>query len=338
MMTADPGLRGLAASLDAPMIGDVDSSPPWLTLRARASPTRRPDKEAQMVAIVSSWLKQPETKLVLVVVCSRREVARLTREMGKGCTDLRGNAPDTRNFYGRSALERDAVRRWSETSDARGVLVVTRSNATGMNYPSCTHVMDGGEKFEHVACPLTFVRFMTRVPVDHATLGQAAGRCGRHMPGLCVTMSPQGTLPEASSAKALNNALRNENAVDLLLQFEVCDLLTLPETFRPSQFQVAGALVELSMMGVLDENGTVLPYYRETARRGNGGGRLNLARRAVRQEDAASLEIAAALLEGGFDPSEVLPDEHFPSESVANGSMANLLREKTDILAAGLRM
>ena len=120
-----------------------------------------------------------------------------------------------------------------------------------MNYPACAHVVDAGEMFQHLVCPLTFVRFVQRVPVDCATLEQTAGRCGWHMPGHCTTMNPRGVLPTPVSAKSLNSALGNESAVDLMLQLEVRDLLNLPETFRPSELQVAVALVELSMMGVL---------------------------------------------------------------------------------------
>lgn len=86
------------------------------------------------------------------------------------------------------------------------------------------------------------------------------------MPGLCIVMTRFGELPRKESARPLHQSLRNESAVDLMLQFEVCDLLTLPESFRPSEFQVAGALVELSMMGVLDRTGIVMPRFRELER------------------------------------------------------------------------
>lgn len=53
----------------------------------------------------------------------------------------------------------------------------------------------------------------------------------------------------------------------------------------------------------------------------------------MQRDDAASLEI-----DSGFDPEEVLPQEHFPDEQISGGRLVDVLRTKTDILAAGLRM
>eukprot|EP00969_Alexandrium_andersonii_P078519 3462275-Alexandrium_andersonii.AAC.1 len=47
LTTADPGLRGMAAALGAPMMGDVDSRPAQLTLRAISAPSRRADRDAR---------------------------------------------------------------------------------------------------------------------------------------------------------------------------------------------------------------------------------------------------------------------------------------------------
>ena len=321
------------------MVGDVGTSPPLLTIRPVRLPSRRDEKISRVVGIMNSWISQPETALVLVVVCSRQEVEHYTAAFRQDCVGLRGVRPEVRNKLAATPLEREAVRKSSERAGSRGIFVVTRTNGgMGINYPACTHVFDNGEMFEHVTCPLTIARFMRRVPVDAATLRQSAGRCGRHTAGLCLVSRVDDTLPRIEDSRPLHAALRNENAADLMLQFDVADLLTLPECFRPSEFQVAGALIELSMMGVLDECGLVLEEHRIAARKGNGGGRLNLARKVIRAEDAATLEIVAALADGGFDPEEVLPGRYFSDEEVSNGRLDAHLRSRTDILSVGLRM
>ena len=51
--------------------------------------------------------------------------------------------------------------------NSRGIYVVTRTGATGTNYPACDRALDIGEMLAPLSCPLTFQNVMGLVEVSY---------------------------------------------------------------------------------------------------------------------------------------------------------------------------
>ena len=125
-----------------------------------------------------------------------------------------------------------------------------------------------------------------------------------------------------------------------MLQYSAQVILSLPKAYQPSEWQVSAAMHEIATMGLVRPDGLVDHATHQLARTGNGGARVNLARRYITADDEIALELVSLplLVDGSYDPTEVMPDDKFPAVMISSGGLKDGLVTNIGTLSCGASM
>ncbi|KAI9823621.1 MAG: putative ATP-dependent RNA helicase dhr2 [Thelocarpon impressellum] len=152
------------------------------------------------------------------------------------------------------------------TSNTRKVILATNIAETSVTVPGVRYVVDGGKaKIKQYRARLGLDSLLAK-PISKSSAMQRRGRAGREAPGKCYRLYTEGDYLKLETSSTPEILRCDVTHIVLIIKARgVNDILSFPFLTSPPREALEKALIQLLMLGALNESGSISDLGRQMA-------------------------------------------------------------------------